>query len=213
MAHSTPTATELLACLLGEADEATRVRVLEQRDRSPQVRAAWDRLEAMLADLPDHAALAALFEVDAAAIDRIAAASLPGPGLLDRARQAARHIASMISDSGLTGLTPAAGFRGASAGRRLVFGIDEIRIDVKVSQKRPAIAGVTAGEVEVAGQVTGMPEAEALTLTSADSQPSVWGIDDDGFFCIVIAPGRYRLDLEAGETIVSIEEAELTLES
>lgn len=213
MPSNRPTWEDLFASLLADADSPALERIRSAAAESPGVESRIEFGRSLLRDLSDWPQVAPLFEVDDAIVRRIAGATAPRPSPLDRLREAVVRTATLVLDSLSQGMQPVPGFRGSAGGRRLVFEAQSVRVELRVAQKRPAVTGVTQGEVAVSGVITGAAGASNLSIIDPAEKSAQHSIDEAGFFSFSAVPGTYELDVAVGHETIRLPRVELTLES
>ncbi|MFZ2911443.1 MAG: hypothetical protein WA094_16260 [Candidatus Desulfobacillus denitrificans] len=213
MPSNQPTWEELFALLLSETDLQATERVRSAPAESPGVEERIEFGRGLLRDLSDWPQVAPLFDVDEAVVRRIAGTTAPRPSTIDQICEAVVRTATLVMDSLSQGMQPVSGFRGGGTGRRLVFEAESVRVELSVAQKRPAVKGVTQGEVAVSGVITGIAGTKGLSVIDSAERVARHSIDEEGFFAFTTAPGIHELSVATGDEVIRLPQVELTLES
>ncbi len=198
-----PSDIELLEHLTGTPSNV----IAELAEKDASVRQRLSEMTSMMDSLSHASVMEAAFDVPDGAIGRIAASTCPAPApvrpsLGDATAARVRKVLTLVFDSFTapqTARQPA--LRTGSATRRLVAEGPGLRLDLELTATKPAVEGVTPGEVHILGRVEADQSVVSIRAQRDGRADAAAEVDDAGFFELVVAPGQYDLvcGLEAGE--------------
>ncbi len=196
------TTEHLIAYVLGELSQTQADAVALATRTDPAARERLDQVRASLETLRAAGREAELWNVPPDSRARLLRLC-PAPkaswltDLRDRTREV---LAGLLFDG--RSAAAAVGMRGATREQHVIYGVDEVEIDLRLTPETTPIDPQCVRKYRVYGQIAGAADANSVVLRGFDAGDAISSaVDPDGVFALDAPPGEYELTITTGERV------------
>lgn len=196
------TTEHLIAYVLGELSQAEADALAAAVRTDPAARAQLDHVRASLETLRAAGREAELWKVppdSRARLLRLCPAA-PSSWLADLRDRTREVLAGLLFDG--RSAAAAAGMRGSTREQHVIYGVDDVEIDLRLTPETTPIDPQRVRKYRVYGQIAGAADANSVVLRGFDAGDAVSSaVDADGVFALDAAPGEYELTISTAERV------------